>query len=91
MDILPIQATAVPCERVFSSGKETMTPRRNRITPDLMEQLQMLKFSIKRGGTLNFTHGLSMSDEIAALEKRFEDLDDVPNDLKSYVLRLKEL
>lgn len=46
MDILPIQASAVPCERVFSSSKETMSGRRNRINPGLMEALQMLKFSI---------------------------------------------
>ncbi|KZT18614.1 hypothetical protein NEOLEDRAFT_1021773, partial [Neolentinus lepideus HHB14362 ss-1] len=43
MDILPIQGSAVPCERVFSSGKETVTDRRNRLSPELMEALQMLK------------------------------------------------
>jgi len=26
MDIIPIQASSVPCEHVFSSGKETMSP-----------------------------------------------------------------
>lgn len=45
MDYLPIQGSAVPCERVFSSAKETMSNRRNRILYGLMEQLQMLKFS----------------------------------------------
>ena len=49
MDIIPIQASSVPCERVFSSGKETMAPWRRRITPNLMEALQMLKYSIKKG------------------------------------------
>lgn len=47
MDILPAQASAVPCERLFSSGKETCTPRRNRIKPELMEALQTLKFSFR--------------------------------------------
>jgi hypothetical protein len=47
MDILPAQASAVACERLFSSGKETCTPRRNRINPDLMEALQTLKFSFR--------------------------------------------
>lgn len=54
MDFLPIQATAVPCERVFSSSAETDTKRRNRISPLLMEALQMLKFTLKKN-RLDFT------------------------------------
>ena len=53
MDYLPIQASAVPCERVFSSSAETDTKRRNRIHPDLMEALQMQKFLLKKA-RLNF-------------------------------------
>jgi hypothetical protein len=44
LDFLPIQASSVPSERVFSSSAETDTLRRNRIKPILMEALQMLKF-----------------------------------------------
>ncbi|PCH42723.1 hypothetical protein WOLCODRAFT_35289, partial [Wolfiporia cocos MD-104 SS10] len=44
MDILPIQASSVPCERVFSSGKETTVPCQNRLSPEMMEALQMLKY-----------------------------------------------
>ena len=58
LDYLPIQASAVPCERVFSSSAETDTKRRNRIHSVLMEALQMLKFSLKTK-RLNFTQGLS--------------------------------
>ncbi|KAJ7315160.1 hypothetical protein DFH08DRAFT_1040264 [Mycena albidolilacea] len=47
--------SAVPCERVFSSAGETDTPRRNRTAPALMEGLQMLKLSVKKGRGLNFT------------------------------------
>lgn len=54
MDYLPIQASAVPCERIFSSSAETDTKRRNRISPLLMEALQMLKFHLKKE-RLNFT------------------------------------
>jgi hypothetical protein len=57
MDYLPIQASAVPCERVFSSSSETATKRRNRMKPELMEALQMLKFMLKKK-RLNFTEGL---------------------------------
>jgi hypothetical protein len=68
MDILPIQGSAVPCERVFSSGKETTTTRRNRIGPELMEALQMLKFAVQTGKSLNFTAGMGKSVEVSELE-----------------------
>lgn len=54
MDYLPIQASAVPCERIFSSSAETDTKRRNRINPPLMEALQVLKFHLKKE-RLDFT------------------------------------
>lgn len=56
MDYLPIQATSVPCERIFSSSAETDTKRRNRISSSLMEALQMQKFRIKKE-RLNFMQG----------------------------------
>jgi hypothetical protein len=54
LDYLPIQASSVPSERVFSSSAETDTKKRNRISPVLMEALQMLKFALKKT-RLNFT------------------------------------
>jgi hypothetical protein len=54
MDYLPIQASSVPCERIFSSSAETNTKKRNRINALLMETLQMLKFHLKKE-RLNFT------------------------------------
>ena len=54
MDYLPIQASSVPSERVFSSSAETDTKKRNRIHPVLMEALQMLKFALKQE-RLSFT------------------------------------
>jgi len=56
MDYLVIQATSVPCERVFSSAKETDTAKQNRISPMLMEALQTLKFILKKK-RLNFIKG----------------------------------
>ena len=61
MDYLPIQATSIPCEHVFSSAKETDTAKRNRISPVLMEALQLLKFSLKKE-RLNFMKGWSTSE-----------------------------
>ncbi|KAF8507926.1 hypothetical protein JB92DRAFT_2651023, partial [Gautieria morchelliformis] len=54
LDYLPAQASSVPAERIFSSSVETDIRRRNRISPHLMEQLQMLKFMIKKA-RLDFT------------------------------------
>jgi len=61
LNYLPIQASAVPCEHVFSSSAKTDTKRRNRIHPVLMEALQMVKFSLKND-RLNFTEGLIMPE-----------------------------
>jgi len=48
MDYLAIQATSVPCERVFLLAKATDTAKQNRISPMLMEALQTLKFILKK-------------------------------------------
>jgi hypothetical protein len=68
LDFLPIQASAVPSERVFSSSSETDTKKRNRINPVLMEALQMLKFALKQS-RLDFTKGW------ATLELLLEELE----------------
>src|SRR6266404_7226706 len=60
MDFLPIQASAVPCEHVFSSVKETDTRKCNQIHPMLMEALQTLKFSFKKD-RLNFSDGMMVA------------------------------
>ena len=73
MDILPIQASSVPCESVFSSSKETITARRNSLSPQLVEALQLLKFSTKQGRGMNFTQGWKKEDEIANLVRREEE------------------
>jgi hAT family C-terminal dimerisation region len=84
MDILPIQGSSVPCERIFSSAKQTLTDRRSRILPELMEALQMLKYSVKQGRSLNFTVGSSWDDERAAMQKLMEIHSDAPENLKPY-------
>ena len=48
MSYLPIQGTAVPSEHVFSSSSETTTKCWNRLQPEMMEALQMLKFLRKK-------------------------------------------
>jgi hypothetical protein len=84
MDILPIQASAVPCERVFSSAKETITPRRNRITPELMEALQILKYSLRHKESLNFTAGLREEEEAIELERLNDTLNETSENLREF-------
>jgi hypothetical protein len=59
LDFIPIQASAVPSERVFSLSAEADTKKWNRINPVLMEALQMLKFALKQSH-LDFTKGWIM-------------------------------
>ena len=72
LDYLPIQASSVPCERVFSSSAETDTSRRNQLSPVLMEALQMLKFSINNEN-MDFTSDL-LTPETDLYEDTTDDL-----------------
>ncbi|KAJ7894903.1 hypothetical protein B0H14DRAFT_2334233, partial [Mycena olivaceomarginata] len=62
LDVLPAQASAVPCERVFSSSKETDVLRRGSLSPTVIEMLQILKF-IYRKGRISFTEGWVATEE----------------------------
>jgi hypothetical protein len=73
MDYLPIQASSVPCEHVFSSAAETDTKKRNRLAPPLMEALQILKFIYKKE-RLNFTSGWTTTTHEPAVQQSSEDL-----------------
>jgi hAT family C-terminal dimerisation region len=73
MDYLPVQASSVPCERVFSSSAETDTKRRNRMTSATMEALQMLKFHLKKA-RLNFMEGWVTPDEEMLSDEPDDDL-----------------
>ncbi|KIL57978.1 hypothetical protein M378DRAFT_188346 [Amanita muscaria Koide BX008] len=82
LDYLPIQASAVPAERVFSSSAETDTKKRNRINPALMESLQILKFGLKKS-RLNFTE--NWITPISAMSER--EPDPTTTDLLSLLLQ----
>jgi len=90
MDILPIQASAVPCERVFSSAKETITSRRNHISPELMEALQMLKFSSRKGHGLDFMQGLSRQQELETLKGSHSLEIERPEEVAAYASSLRQ-
>ncbi|KIJ31511.1 hypothetical protein M422DRAFT_101791, partial [Sphaerobolus stellatus SS14] len=62
LDYLPAQASSVPSEHVFSAGGETDRHHGNRISPALFEQLQMLKFMLKKAH-LDFCEKWRVTDE----------------------------
>jgi hypothetical protein len=45
LDILPIPASSVPCERLFSAAKEIANDRRSRLGSKKFEELQVMKFA----------------------------------------------
>ncbi|TFY65471.1 hypothetical protein EVJ58_g1962 [Rhodofomes roseus] len=67
LDVLPAQASAVSCERMFSSSKETDTLRRNRLSPEVMEALQILKYFYKQE-RLNFASQLLAREDDYTIE-----------------------
>jgi hypothetical protein len=73
MDYLPIQATSVLCECIFSSSTETDTKWWNHILPALMEALQMQKFQLKKE-RLNFMEGWVTEDKAMVDNDPDEDL-----------------
>jgi hypothetical protein len=48
LDVLPAQASSVPCERLFSGGKEIAVARRVQLGSERFEQLQVLKFAWRK-------------------------------------------
>lgn len=86
MDILPIQVSSVPCERVFSSAKETITPRRNRMGPDTMEACQVHKFSLHAhdGLDLDFTSHFAPMSVLEEMELLGQLEEQVPENLPDY-------
>jgi hAT family C-terminal dimerisation region len=86
MDVLPIQGSAVPCECVFSSSAVTDAARRNKISPELMEALQVLKFALKKH-RLVFTQGMAKEAELKVLE----EADSRPEDADSFARELHKL
>jgi hypothetical protein len=61
MDVLAVQASAVSCERMFSSAAHTDTKDRNCMSPDLLhwQALQILKFTYRQQqGEVSLVEGL---------------------------------
>jgi hypothetical protein len=65
LDVLPVQASAVPCERIFSSSKETFALRRSLLSASTLEVLQVLKQLYKDESLQFVSHLLAKEDDYA--------------------------
>jgi len=65
-----------------------MTDRQNQIHEDLMEMLQMLKFSLKSGQTSNFTQGISREDVLEFIQSIQDGENAVLEDVNAYIKSL---
>ena len=88
MDILPIQASSVPSERVFSSASAIQMTRCSQIEPKLLEAIQMLKFSVRNGLHLDFMKGTDWDEEVKDLENLTNVDKDVTEDMVSWMCSL---
>ncbi|KAJ7050597.1 hypothetical protein C8F01DRAFT_1067568 [Mycena amicta] len=64
---MPCQASAVPCERVFSSSKETDSLRRNKLAPKTMEMLQILKYRFRQDRERRFMEDLLDTEDMVEM------------------------
>jgi hypothetical protein len=71
LDILPVQASAAPCERIFSSSKETCIVRRSLLSASLVEILQVLK-QLYKEERLDFTSHWIAKEEDYSIEHATE-------------------
>jgi hypothetical protein len=71
LDILPVQASSIPCEHVFLSSKETCALRRSLLSASLLEILQVLKH-LYRQERLDFTSHWIAKEEDYSIERATE-------------------
>ena len=62
----------------------------NHILPELMEALQMLKFSVQKGRGLSFTEGWDKESELRELEKLASDEGMILEDMMAFIASLDE-
>ena len=74
LDVLPVQASSVPCEKAFSLSKETTTARHSKLDPLLMEILKMLKYMFCKE-RLNFMAGLvDLEHDLTVMEEDYDEV-----------------
>ncbi len=70
LDILPIPASSVACERLFSRAKQVATPRRTRLDPEIFEAIEALHYHWKRDLV---DHARMNSENVEIIEDELAD------------------
>lgn len=73
LDILPCQASSVPCERLFSASKQTAIDRRASLGAKRFEELQVMKFAWRP--KINDLVGYN-SKEVEEVQVHLDDLNE---------------
>jgi hypothetical protein len=71
LDVLPVQVSAFPCERIFSSSKETCALRRSLLSASTLEVLQFLN-QLYKGKHLQFVSHLVAKEDDYAIDHATE-------------------
>lgn len=78
--MLPVQASSVACERLFSAGKHITTDTRARLNPDVFEQLQVLKMAWRQDIVDIARENEMFEEEVQADESAFAVLEALDNE-----------
>ena len=81
LDVLPCQASSVPCEWLFSASKQTATDLRARLGAQRFEELQLMKYAWKKS-VVDFAECNSAPVEICLTE--YEDLFTADKELQEF-------
>ena len=81
LDMLPCQASSVPCERLFSASKQTATDLCAWLGAQWFEELQLMKYAWKQS-VIDFAECNSALVEICLME--YEDLFTVDKELQEF-------
>ncbi|KAG1746323.1 hypothetical protein EDB19DRAFT_1631662 [Suillus lakei] len=57
----------------------------NCLSPELMEALQILKFSIRHGRGLNFSEGTDRATVLQEMEMSTSDATSIPEDIAAFI------
>ena len=82
LDVLPCQASSVPCERLFSSSKQVATERCSRLGSGRLEQLLIMK-SAWRGTVIDWAAINSEAVEEVEINE-YTDLLQADNDAQEW-------
>jgi hypothetical protein len=91
LDILPCQASSVPCKRLFSASKQTADLRRSSLGAKHFEELQIMKFAWCRKIINNAEQNWARVEEVQLGKySEFLEADEISAEWDNQVLEVSE-